>query len=281
MTAIHCARLCTSQAAIPAPPAPPGQDLDATSGEGRGGGAHAATAAASAQAEPAHDSEFVPTAADGDEMVDDAPGAYEQEAPVHGELAKLQDGLAALAVKPGAKNHLVVIGNELDSQFKKATQRVPNQEYFPVLLEHTGGFQRIISMLTKENPDHVGELVIVIGDVELALIRALPTTSRNERILVGRRMQGLIGAIVAAVDIGLALNHSPDVSIYVWDELGKGSDELSATMSDSLIDFYRRAKRMKVLSQFQRDENGKIGSEAETIRKLWHANASQVPTCRN
>ena len=168
-------------------------------------------------------------------------------------------------MKPGAKNHLAVIGNELDLQFKKATQRAPNQEYFPVLLEHSGGFQRTISLLTKENPDHAGELVIVIGDVELTPIRALPTTFRNERILVGRRMQGLIGTIVAEVEIGLALKHSPDVSIYVWDELEKGLDQLSATLSDSLIDFYRRATRMKVLSQFQRDENGKIGSEVETI----------------
>ena len=74
-----------------------------------------------------------------------------------------------------------MIGNELDSQFKKATQRVPNQEYSSFLLEHSGGFERIISLLTKEDPDHVGELVIVIGDIELASIRALPTTFRNER----------------------------------------------------------------------------------------------------
>jgi hypothetical protein len=98
MTAIHRARLCTSQAIIRAP-APPGQDLDAASGEGRGGGAQGAPAGTSAQAESVHD-QFEP-AADGDAMDDDAPGTQEQEAAVDEELAKLREGLAALAVKPG------------------------------------------------------------------------------------------------------------------------------------------------------------------------------------
>ena len=50
---------------------------------------------------------------------------------------------------------------------------------------------------------------------------------------------------------------------------------MSAKLSDSLSGFFRNAARVKVLSQFQRDEHGKIGPEVETIRKLWHANASQ------
>ena len=63
---------------------------------------------------------------------------------------------------------------------------------------HQGGFQRAVSLLTKNDPRHVGELVFVIGDAEMEPIRALSVTSRAERGLVERRTQGLIGSIVAA-----------------------------------------------------------------------------------
>jgi hypothetical protein len=86
-TAIHRARLCTSQAIIQAP-APPAQDLDAASGEGRGGGAQGTPTVASAQAESAHD-QFEPVA-NGDTMEADAPDIQEQEVAVAGELAKLR-----------------------------------------------------------------------------------------------------------------------------------------------------------------------------------------------
>ena len=278
MTTIHRARLCTSQAAIPAPPINPGQDLDADSGSGSGGGASAAPADTSAQA----DSEFEPTGliqpdsgTGGADMVDDVPDTHEQEILIDDELAKLRDGLAKLSVKPGAKNHLAVVSNGLASQFDKATQLAPNQEYFPVLLEHTGGFQRATSLLTKNDPNHVGELVFVIGDAEMEPIRALPVTSRTERNLVERRTQGLIGSIVAAVDTGLALKRKPNVSVYIWDELGKGPGKLSEILVDALVDVFRRTTRVKVLSQFQRDNNEKIEPETEVIRKLWHANALQ------
>ena len=152
------------------------------------------------------------------------------------------------------------MGNELASQFKQATNRVPNQEYTSFLLEHSGGFERIISLLTKVDPQHMGELAIVIRDVELASIRALPTSSRNERGLVERKMECLIGTIVAAVEIGQGLKRNPDVSIYIWDEFGKGSTHLSEKLSDSLTSFFRDTIRAKVLSQFQRDENGMIGT---------------------
>ena len=109
MAAIHRARLCTSQAIVQVP-APPGQDLDAASGEGRGGGARGSSAGASAQAASADAPAAEP--ADGT-MVDDAPDARAQGAAVDDESSKLRQGLAALAVKPGARNHLVVIGNDL------------------------------------------------------------------------------------------------------------------------------------------------------------------------
>jgi hypothetical protein len=88
-------------------------------------------------------------------------------------------------------------------------------------------------------------------------------------------MECLIGTIVAAVEIGQGLKRNPDVSIYIWDEPGKGSNQVSAKLSDSLTNFFRDTKHAKVLSQFQRDENGKIGTEVEAIRKCWHANTSQ------
>ena len=91
----------------------------------------------------------------------------------------------------------------------------------PVLLEHIDGFQRVASLLTKNDPHHVGELAYVIGDAEMEPTRALPVTSRAERDLVERRTQGLIGSIVAAVHTGLALKCDPNVSVYLWDELGK------------------------------------------------------------
>ena len=227
MAAIHRARLCTSQAIVQVP-APPGQDLDAASGEGRGGGARGSSAGASAQAASADAPAAEP--ADGT-MVDDAPDARAQGAAVDDESSKLRQGLAALAVKPGARNHLVVIGNDLDSQFGKATRLVPNQEYSPIVLEHSGGFQRIVSLLTKENPGNVGELVIVIGDAEVSSIRALPLTSHQERTVADRKVEGLLGTIVAAVEIGLDLQNKPDVSIYVWDELKQGPDQV--TLSES------------------------------------------------
>ena len=94
IAAIHRARLCTSQAIIQTP-APPGQDLNATSGGGRGGGARGAPAGASAQTAYAH----APAAAPGDDkMVDDAPDAQAQGTVVDDELAKLRQGLAVLAV---------------------------------------------------------------------------------------------------------------------------------------------------------------------------------------
>ena len=56
------------------------------------------------------------------------PEANEHEAAVAEEVAMIQAGLAKLAVKPGAKNHLAVLGNELASQFKRATTHVPNTQ---------------------------------------------------------------------------------------------------------------------------------------------------------
>ena len=212
-------------------------------------------------------------------MIDDVPDTREQD----DELAKLRDSLADLSVKPGAKNHLAVVSNGLASQFNKATQLVPNHEYFPILLEHAGGFQRVTSLLTKTDPSHVGELVFVVGDAEMEPIRALPVTSRTERSLVERRMQALVGSIVAAVDTGLALKRDPNVPIYVWDELGKGPGKLSGTLVGTLVDVFRRATRVNVLSQFQRDNDGKMIEPAtEVIRKFWHANEClAVPTCRS
>ena len=87
MTAIHRARLCTSQAITQAP-APPAQDPDAASGEGRGGGAQGTPAAASAQAEPAQ-VQFEVVADDG-AMEADAPETNEQQASIAGEVAMLQ-----------------------------------------------------------------------------------------------------------------------------------------------------------------------------------------------
>ena len=86
MTAIHRARLCTSQAIVRVP-APPGQDLDAASGEGRGGGARGPSAGASAQAASAHTPAAEPT--DGT-MVDDAPDAQAQGAAVDEASSKLR-----------------------------------------------------------------------------------------------------------------------------------------------------------------------------------------------
>ena len=75
-------------------------------------------------------------------MIDDVPDTREQD----DELAKLRDSLAELSVKPGAKNHLVVVCNGLALQFDKATHLAPNHEYYPILLEHAGGFQQVASL---------------------------------------------------------------------------------------------------------------------------------------
>jgi hypothetical protein len=208
-------------------------------------------------------------------MAIDATDEHEHEVPIDNESAKLRDGFTTLSVKPGVQNHLVVVGVGLASQFNKATQQVPNQEYLPVLLEHTDGFQRVASLLTKNDPHHVGELAYVIGDAEMEPIRSLPVTSRAERDLVERRTQGLVGSIVAAVHTGLALKCDPNVSIYLWDELGKGPGKLSEKLRDTLTDVLWRATRVKVLTQFQRDSDEKIDQETEVIRKFWHANAPQ------
>ena len=106
-------------------------------------------------------------------------------------------------------------------------------------------------------------------------IRALPVMSRAGRILVERREQGLIGSIVAAVYTALDLKDGPNVSIYLWDELGKGPGKLSEKLSHTLTDVFKRNERVKVLSQFQRDSDEKIDSDTEVIRKLWHDNAIQ------
>ena len=143
------------------------------------------------------------------------------------------------------------------------------------MLEHSDGFQRIASLLTKHDPRRVGELAYGIGDAEMESIRALPVMSRAERILVERREQGLIGSIIAALYTALDLKGDPNVSIYLWDELGKGPDNLSEKLSHTLTDVFKRTERVKVLSQFQRDSDEKIDSETEVIRKLWHANALQ------
>ena len=195
--------------------------------------------------------------------------------PADGELAKIRDGMAELSVKPGVQKHLVVVGHGLASQFSRANRQVPNKEYVPVILEHSDGYHRIASLLTKHDPRHVGELAYVIGDAELGPIRALPVASRAERSLVERRTQGLIGSIVAAVGIGLDLKGDPNVSIFLWDELKKGPDDLSERLSRTLIDVFQRDERVQVLSQFQRDTDGNIDPETEVIRKLWHSNATQ------
>ena len=65
------------------------------------------------------------------------------------------------------QKHLVVVGNGLSSQFKKANQQVPNKEYVPVILEHSEGHSRITSLMTMHDPLHVGEVAYVIGDVEM------------------------------------------------------------------------------------------------------------------
>ena len=202
-------------------------------------------------------------------------------AAVDEESSKLRQGLAALAVKPGAKNHLVVIGNDLDSQFDKATRLVPNQEYSPILLEHSGGFQRVVSLLTKENPDHVGELVIVIGDVEISPIRALPLTSRHEQTVADRKVEGLLGTIVAAVEIGLDLQNKPDVSIYVWDELKQGPDQVLAKLFDSLSDFFRNATHVKVLSPVPARRARKDRTRGENHPAALACQRFAIPTCRS
>jgi hypothetical protein len=129
--------------------------------------------------------------------------------PTDDESAKIRDGLVKLSTKPGAKKHLVVVGMGLESQFGRATRLVPNEEYFPIMLEHSDGFERVATLLTKHDPHHVGELVYVTGDAEMEPIRALPVMSRAGRILVERREQGLIGSIVAAVHIALDLKDDP------------------------------------------------------------------------
>ena len=247
-TAIHRARLCTTQAAISTPPVNTGQDLDADSGSGSGGGASAAPTDTSAQAE----SEFEPTGAPppgadagGGGMAIDAPDAHKHEVPIDDESAKLRGGFATLSVKPSVQNHLAVVGVGLASQFDKATRQVPNREYLPVLLEHADGFERVASLLTKNDPRHVGELAYVIGDAEMEPIRALPVTPRAERDLVERRTQGLIGSLVAAVHTGLAFKCDPNVSVYLWGELGKGPGKLSEKLRDTLTDVFRRATRVK------------------------------------
>ena len=52
--------------------------------------------------------------------------------------------------------------------------------------------------------------------------------------------------------------------------LGKGPTQVSERLSESLTNFFRSTNSAKVLSQFQRDESGKIGTEVETIRKYWY-----------
>ena len=94
-------------------------------------------------------------------------------------------------------------------------------------------------------------------------------------------MQGLVGSVVAAVDTGLALKRDPNVPIYVWDELGKGPGKLSGTLVGTLVDVFRRATRVKVLSQFQRDirreDRAGNGSYPETLA----CQCLAVPTCRS
>ena len=61
-------------------------------------------------------------------------------------------------------------------------------------------------------------------------------------------MQCLIGAIVAAVEIGQGLKRTPDISIYIWDEFGKGPTQVSDKLSESLTNFFRDTNSAKVLS---------------------------------
>ena len=178
MTAVHRARLCTTRADISIPPGVPEQDLDADSGSGSGGGASAAPAATSAQAASAEaDAGGAPMAID---------------PPANGELTEIRDGMTKLSAKPGEQKHLVVLGQGLATQFSRANQQVPNKEYVPVILEHSEGIHRIVSLLTKHDPRHVGELAYVIGDAELGPIRALPVASRTERSLVERHKASLV-----------------------------------------------------------------------------------------
>jgi hypothetical protein len=188
---------------------------------------------------------------------------------------KIREGFVKLSTKPGERKHLVVVGVGLESQFDKATRQVPNEEYLPVIFEHSDGFERIVSLLTKNDPYHAGEVVYVIGDSEMEPIRALPVKSRADRALVERREQGLVGSIVAAVFTTLDLRGDPDVSLYFYDELGKGPDKLAEKLSHTLTDVFKRNERVKVLSQFQRDSDEKIDSATEVIRQLWQTNALQ------
>ena len=118
-----------------------------------------------------------------------------------------------------------------------------NQEFSPVLLEHSGGFQQVVSLVTKENPGHVGELDVIIRDIEISPIRALALTSRRERTVAGRKIEGRLGTIVGAVEIGLDLRHKPDVPIYVWDEFRQGSDQAPTKLPGSLSGFFRNERR--------------------------------------
>ena len=180
MTAMHRARLCTTQAAISIPPVIPGQDLNADSGSGSGGGASAASAAASEEEE----SEFAPLdepAPEGD-AGGDGMAIDTQEVPIDDASMKIREGFVKLSTKPGERKHLVVVGVGLESQFGKATRQVPNEEYLPVIFEHSDGFERIVSLLTKHDPHHAGEVVYVIGDPEMEPVRVLPVMSRADRI---------------------------------------------------------------------------------------------------